>query len=289
VLRWDSNTCKGGLRWQIFTFNSGYDYKNAAANGNFFHLAARLAKYTGNQTYADWANTTYTWMENVGLLTSEGSVFDGAFATSNCSALNRVQWSQNAGFMLYGSALMYNVTGGSKIWSDRVSTILNSTTSIFFKEGIISETACETNGKCDIDQRFYKGNLARDMARTAKVAPFTASIIQPLLKSSAAAAASTGCTNSNGSCAFNWLSNEGGSGPSDLGTQFSALEVIQSILVPSAGALATTNGTASNSSTNGGQNSPKSSGSSSLVEVKIISWVYLGLTLLATNVLLYTI
>jgi mannan endo-1,6-alpha-mannosidase len=228
-------------------------------------------------------------MENVGLLTSEGSVFDGTSTTSNCSAINRIQWSQNAGFVLYGSALMYNVTGGSKLWSDRVSTILNSTTSIYFKDGIISETACETNGKCGIDERFYKGNLARDMARTAKAAPFTAPIIQSLLKSSATAAASTGCTNSNGSCAFNWLSNEGGSGPSDLGAQFSALEVIQSILVASAGSIATTNGTSSNSSTNGGQNSTKSSGSSSLVANMMNSWLGLALALLTVNVLLHTI
>jgi mannan endo-1,6-alpha-mannosidase len=25
--RWDTEYCKGGLRWQIFTWNNGYDYK----------------------------------------------------------------------------------------------------------------------------------------------------------------------------------------------------------------------------------------------------------------------
>jgi mannan endo-1,6-alpha-mannosidase len=29
--RWDISTCGGGLRWQIFTFNTGYDYKNSIA------------------------------------------------------------------------------------------------------------------------------------------------------------------------------------------------------------------------------------------------------------------
>ena len=24
--RWDDTTCRGGLRWQIFPFNNGYDY-----------------------------------------------------------------------------------------------------------------------------------------------------------------------------------------------------------------------------------------------------------------------
>lgn len=46
--RWDDTTCGGGLRWQIFTFNTGYTYKNSIANGCFFNIAARLARYTGN-------------------------------------------------------------------------------------------------------------------------------------------------------------------------------------------------------------------------------------------------
>lgn len=28
TLRWENDTCGGGLRWQIFSFNNGYDYKN---------------------------------------------------------------------------------------------------------------------------------------------------------------------------------------------------------------------------------------------------------------------
>lgn len=27
--RWDNVDCKGGLRWQIFSTNNGYDYKNS--------------------------------------------------------------------------------------------------------------------------------------------------------------------------------------------------------------------------------------------------------------------
>lgn len=55
ALRWDADSCGGGLRWQIFVWNSGYDYKNTVSNGALFHIAARLARYTGNETYVDWA------------------------------------------------------------------------------------------------------------------------------------------------------------------------------------------------------------------------------------------
>lgn len=55
VSRWEDNDCGGGMRWQIFPFNNGFDYKNSISNGCFFNIAARLARYTGNTTYGDWA------------------------------------------------------------------------------------------------------------------------------------------------------------------------------------------------------------------------------------------
>ena len=66
VLRWDTKTCGGGLRWQIFAFNDGYDYKNTLTNGNFMQLGARLARYTGNQTYSEWASKVSDWTFKVG-------------------------------------------------------------------------------------------------------------------------------------------------------------------------------------------------------------------------------
>lgn len=53
AVRWDTETCGGGLRWQIFTFNRGYDYTNTLANGLFFQLAARLARYVSLHYKAD--------------------------------------------------------------------------------------------------------------------------------------------------------------------------------------------------------------------------------------------
>jgi hypothetical protein len=109
VLRWDTDNCAGGLRWQIFSFNNGYNYKNTLSNGQFFELAARLARFTGNATYADWASKSYAWAENVGLIGGDGSVFDGAYVTQNCSDISKVQWTASAGVFLHGSAVMYNL------------------------------------------------------------------------------------------------------------------------------------------------------------------------------------
>jgi mannan endo-1,6-alpha-mannosidase len=67
VQRWDTQNCNGGLRWQIFPFNNGYDYKNSISNGCHFHLAARLARYTGNNTYFEVADRVYTWMSDISI------------------------------------------------------------------------------------------------------------------------------------------------------------------------------------------------------------------------------
>ena len=90
--RWDYETCGGGLRWQIFSFNNGYNYKNSISQGCFFNIAARLGAYTNNQTYYDWANRMYDWTEQVGLISDTYQVFDGTDVVIHCSALDHHVW-----------------------------------------------------------------------------------------------------------------------------------------------------------------------------------------------------
>ena len=113
VGRWDTEKCGGGLRWQIFSFNKGYDYKQTASHGAFFQLAARLARYTGNQTYADWATKSYDWTSSVGFISDDYRVFDGASTRDNCSEISRLQWTYTAGAFMYGSAVMTNFVRSS--------------------------------------------------------------------------------------------------------------------------------------------------------------------------------
>jgi mannan endo-1,6-alpha-mannosidase len=111
--RWDNTTCNGGLRWQIFSFNNGYNYKNTISNGCFFNIASRLGKYTGNQTYLDWADRMWNWVEAVGLFNDEYHFFDGSDDTINCTQVNHIQWTYNAGVFLLGAATMWNVVSCS--------------------------------------------------------------------------------------------------------------------------------------------------------------------------------
>ena len=93
--RWDTQHCGGGLRWQIFTWNNGFDYKNSISQACFFNIAARLALYTGNATYADWAIRTWDWMVGVKFIDENYYVYDGAHTPDNCTAITPYQFSYN--------------------------------------------------------------------------------------------------------------------------------------------------------------------------------------------------
>jgi len=101
--RWNASTCNGGLRWQIYPFNAGFNYKNTISNGGFFQLAARLARYTGNATYAGWADKMYDWMEETGLVNEQYMVYDGADVADNCTVKNKIQYTYNYGTMIAGA------------------------------------------------------------------------------------------------------------------------------------------------------------------------------------------
>ena len=122
--RWDTKTCGGGIRWQISTFNGGYNYKNAASSGNFLQLAARLAHYTGNQTYSEWALRTLKWSSNIGLITSSTPtlrVYEGAITTTGCSDFERTLWTSNIGTYMSGIAYMYNLV--SYHWKSELASV----------------------------------------------------------------------------------------------------------------------------------------------------------------------
>jgi len=157
---------------------------------------------------------------------------------------------------------MYNVTNGNGTWHDRVTTLLSNIQSTFFSKSIMIEPACESTDTCDIDSKFYKGVLARDMARTMIVAPFTESTILPLLQSTGEAAAASGCTNSNGTCGFVWTGSTNNG--TDLGSDYSALEAVLGNLVLAKTTLQTGNGTteqgSGNSSSGNNGSAPKQSG-----------------------------
>ncbi|KFZ09108.1 hypothetical protein V502_08939, partial [Pseudogymnoascus sp. VKM F-4520 (FW-2644)] len=245
--RWDTLHCGGGLRWQIFEYNNGYTYKNTVSNGAFFQLSARLARYTGNATYAEWAGKVWDWTRESGLIDDHFNVYDGAGIESNCVDINRMQFSYSPGIYLYGAATMYNATSGSSLWRERTQGLLVRTNEWFFTPfpnatDIMWEVPCEGVQTCNYDMLSFKAYLSRFMWATSKIAPFTAPAISRVLRASAAGAASACDGSETGElCGQKWYTGTSGGifGP---GQQMAALEVLQGLLTPQAHAPLTAKG-----------------------------------------------
>lgn len=279
--RWDNTTCGGGLRWQISYWMNGYDYKNSVANGCFFDLSARLALYTGNQTYADWAVKIYDWMSDIGFLDDEGNVYDGAEDDDDCSAVVKVQWTYNAGLFMEGSAAMYNYTNGSSLWRDRVDALVNRSSVYFFNNSIMYEPPCEPESSCTTDSFSFKAYLVRWMAKTTQLAPWTYDAIYPLLLASGKAAAlqcdgtataSHGAVLDGNACGQHWVWGSQNDGTAGVGQQMSGLAAVFFTLVERAPSPYTSNtGGTSVGDPSGGSTSSGSSSSGDDIDTRTIT------------------
>ncbi|KAK3671669.1 hypothetical protein LTR78_008402 [Recurvomyces mirabilis] len=198
--RWDSTTCGGGLRWQIFPTNNGYNYKNSVANGGFFQLASRLARYTGNQTYVDWGTKSWEWFEGSVLFDNATyAINDGTDDTANCVLADHTQWSYNYGIYLGGLAYLYNHTKDDR-WLPPLQGILNRTLTEFFPASMGNKIAVEV--------AFW-----------------------PYLQASAQGVAGQCDGGSDGvTCGMEWNSTKW-DGTYGIGQQLSALSVIQANLI----------------------------------------------------------
>lgn len=231
--RWDDAHCNGGLRWQIFQWNNGYNYKNSISQACFFALGARLALYTGNDTYADWAKKTWDWMVEIEFInTTSWAVYDGAHIETGCTNIVPYQFSYNVGGMILGAAAMYNLTESS-VWKDRLDNLLNGV-KVFFtgpNKDIMTEVACEPVNLCNLDQQSFKAYLSRWLAVTTQWAPYTYDTITPLLRASAVAAAKQCQGGDNGRmCGLVWNKDKY-DGTTGVGQQMASMEITLSCMI----------------------------------------------------------
>ncbi|KAF7556752.1 hypothetical protein G7046_g6222 [Stylonectria norvegica] len=255
--RWESDHCGGGLRWQIFQWNNGYTYKNSISQACFFALGARLALFTGNKTYADWADKTWDWMVAVEFLNTDNwYVYDGAHIETNCTEIVPYQFSYNAGGFILGAAAMYNYTE-DQVWKDRLDNLIQGS-KVFFtgpEKNIMTEVACEPVDLCNLDQKSFKAYLSRWLAATTQWAPHTYEVVMPWLRASAVAAAKQCTGGDNGRlCGLVWNKDKY-DGTTGVGQQMAAMEVTLSCMVADRGAPLTkdSGGTSKGDPGGGGQ------------------------------------
>ncbi|OKL59373.1 hypothetical protein UA08_05053 [Talaromyces atroroseus] len=236
VNRWETDkaSCGGGLRWQLYPTLAGYDSKNAISNGAFFQIAARLARYTSNQTYADWAETVWDWSMTTPLFDNKTwTIYDMTRISKDCKDQDNMQWSYNYGSYVTGAAYMYNYTKGDTKWKDGVDGLLNTIWYTFFPQqyggSILDEVACDPILTCNRDQVCFKGLMANWLSTIALIVPYTYSTIIAKLDGSAVAAGLQ-CSGPDSACGMQWF-NSTYDGTSAIEQEMSALSIFSNTLV----------------------------------------------------------
>ncbi|KAL9616208.1 MAG: hypothetical protein Q9160_008898 [Pyrenula sp. 1 TL-2023] len=246
VARWDDQSCDGGLRWQIFTFNNGYNYKNSVSQGTFFQLAARLATKTGNKTYADWADKSYSWMESSGLIarpsmsnTSSASptvIYDGT-STEDCSDINKIQWTLPLGLFLRGVSTLRGSsfdTPNVSPWADRSSALTDTAFNTFFgDDNVLFESACggstgpDMDSRCNLEQRAYRYYLVSALANLVVQHPDDKTHAFDQVLNATATAVARNCLG-NGTCGMNWR-KDAYDGVNSVGEGLAAMGVLNAL------------------------------------------------------------
>jgi hypothetical protein len=245
--------CGGGMRWQMYPWLKGFTYKNTAANGALFHLGARLAMFTKDDQYSKWAEKSFDWMFDSPLIGDNYEVYDGTSMTTDppCAEADKTPWTYNYGMMISGAAYvslvhpfsfqslprqMYNYTNGAEKWRKALDGFLKNTDMFYPKEkNSVMTEVCEEKELCNEDQESFKAYLARWLAVTVQLAPYTREKIMPRLQTSAKGAAQT-CTGAsergagNFACGMRWWKT-GFDGIKGLGQQISALNILTVLLV----------------------------------------------------------
>ncbi|KAF2877207.1 glycosyl hydrolase family 76-domain-containing protein [Massariosphaeria phaeospora] len=237
VLRWDTERCNGGLRFHIFESGaeSSWDMKDSVSNGGFFLLGARLARLTGNESYYEWADRSFKWSQDVGLIGEDYLVYNVASLNKECSVPKTSPWLQSHAIFAEGAAVMFSLTDEPK-WKDAVSGFAISVKA-FQAEGtsiLSDDSTCEKNGSCAGRLSPFTGIAASAYARAVVAASTQAGDFYEMLQASAKGAAQY-CHwyGADMRCGKKWdeedleapTAVDGG-----LGRVFSALEVVQALL-----------------------------------------------------------
>ncbi|KAL3472592.1 mannan endo-1,6-alpha-mannosidase [Aspergillus californicus] len=284
VERWDTTNCGGGLRWQLYPYQAGYLMKNSISNGGLFQLAGRLARYTANDTYADWADKIWDWTASTPLLNNQTwNVADSVDINDDCSTQGNNQWSYNYGAYLTGAAYMYNYTEKAE-WKTRVNGLLGVLLDTFFPDNmgdgkIFAEYLCEPKELCNYNEILFKGIVSTWLSAVAIIVPETYEQIFPKLQTSAQAAALSCSGSNNNTCGVRWYQSKW-DGWTGMEEQIIATDILTSVLISDKTDGPLTSSTGGNSSSDPNAGLSSGSGSEPGTEKKITAGDKAGASIL---------
>jgi predicted alpha-1,6-mannanase (GH76 family) len=153
---WDS-TCGGGIWWK-----KRRTYKNAITNELFMTIAARLHLRTpgdkGPGSYRDWAQRSWKWFKNSGMINSSNLINDGL--NDSCKNNGQTTWTYNQGVILGGLVDLYKITNDSSLLT-QAQLIADAAINKLAPNGILREP-CEPSD-CEPDGQQFKGIFMRNL------------------------------------------------------------------------------------------------------------------------------
>ncbi|CAI7674824.1 unnamed protein product [Penicillium pancosmium] len=291
VARWDKTTCDGGLRWQIWPYQNGYEIKNAISNGGLFQLAARLALYTKNETFANWAETIWDWSLTTPLLKKKNwNIADTTNVDADCKDHGDWQWTYNYATYIAGAGYMYNYTEGKDYkYLEGITGLITTSNQFFPKSGngqIMSEITCEATEKCDRNQKTFKAYYASWLGFMSLIVPSNVTESTMAKFKTSAVAAGQQCSGGKDGkhCGIRWTMQAQWDKTTGLEQEMAVLGVLNAIMVPfkQQGPYNVDNGGESKSDPNAGvDHDPKTrtitsgdrAGAGILTAVFIATWV----------------
>lgn len=157
---WD-NTCGGGVWWK-----KERTYKNAITNQLFMTVAIRLHQRSpGDGRYMQWANRTWQWLQNTGMLNRQNLFNDGL--DDNCRNNGQTTWTYNQGVILGALVDMYRTTN-DRGYLNQAEAIADAAIASLAPNGVLREP-CEPD--CGDDGPQFKGIFMRNLAYLYKTLP----------------------------------------------------------------------------------------------------------------------
>ncbi|KAI8924295.1 glycosyl hydrolase family 76-domain-containing protein [Entophlyctis helioformis] len=245
---WRNTTCKGGIVTDP-SDTSRNATKSSTTNAGFMALSAQLYAMTGNTTYKEWADGTYNWMAETGLITSAFEVYAGL--TAEC-AVQRAQWSAPAGLLMTSLATLYQATTLDPYVGQltallsaslgRFTTNANTIANIavlgddqqgrsvepqgFTRPGVLYETLCDFGMDC-AHERWGKGVFVQGLADAYRMAP-NATYRPSVAKAFGASLAGMMPTcEASWNCSYIWTGKA--SKPYDLNDQYQTVQLLNAI------------------------------------------------------------
>ncbi len=162
---WD-NTCGGGIWWK-----KDRTYKNAITNALFLSVAVRLHLRSSTAeekaNYLDWANRTWAWWQQTGMINGENLVNDGL--DDRCRNNGKTTWTYNQGVILGGLVDLYRATGDRSL-VQQAEAIADAALLHLAPKGILQEP-CEAQNDCGNDGPQFKGIFIRNLAYLYQTVP----------------------------------------------------------------------------------------------------------------------